>query len=95
MLLYNVYEGLVKLDKAGKIKPLLAQSWTISKNGRVYTFTLHSGVRFQNGDPLTADDVVFSFERVLHPHAPPPASACRRHGAGQDGAGSRSRPPCA
>ena len=67
VLLYNVYEGLVKLDKAGKIKPLLAQSWTISKNGRVYTFKLHSGVHFQNGDPLTADDVVFSFERVLHP----------------------------
>ena len=74
VLLYNVYEGLVKLDKAGKIKPLLAQSWTLSKNGLVYTFTLHAGVRFQNGDPLTADDVVFSFERVLHPppHHPHP-----------------------
>ena len=89
VLLYNVYEGLVKLDKAGKIKPLLAQSWTISKNGRVYTFKLHSGVHFQNGDPLTADDVVFSFERVLHPPPHAPASACRRHGARQDGAGGQ------
>jgi peptide/nickel transport system substrate-binding protein len=76
VLLYNVYEGLVKLDRAGKIRPLLAQSWTVSKNGLVYTFKLHAGVRFQNGDPLTADDVVFSFERVLHPpphHAHPHA----------------------
>jgi peptide/nickel transport system substrate-binding protein len=74
VLLYNVYEGLVKLDKVGKIKPLLAKSWTLSKNGLVYTFTLQKGVRFQNGDALTAADVVFSFERVLHPppHHPHP-----------------------
>jgi peptide/nickel transport system substrate-binding protein len=75
-LLYNVYEGLVKLDARGKVVPLLAESWKISANGRVYTFVLHKGVKFQNGDPLTANDVVYSFERVLkppskkqHPHA--------------------------
>jgi peptide/nickel transport system substrate-binding protein len=75
-LLYNVYEGLVKLDAAGKVVPLLADSWKVSANGRVYTFVLHRGVQFQNGDPLTAGDVVYSFERVLkppsgkpHPHA--------------------------
>jgi peptide/nickel transport system substrate-binding protein len=72
-LLYNVYEGLVKLDRDGKIVPLLARSWTVSDNGRVYTFVLQKGVTFQNGHPLTADDVVFSFERVIapasvHPH---------------------------
>jgi peptide/nickel transport system substrate-binding protein len=76
VLLYNVYQGLVKLDPNGKIVPLLARSWTVSDNGRVYTFVLQKGVRFQNGDPFTADDVVFSFDRVLtppaghpHPHA--------------------------
>jgi peptide/nickel transport system substrate-binding protein len=75
-LLYNVYEGLVKLDSKGKVVPLLAESWKVSASGRVYTFVLHKGVHFQNGDPLTASDVVYSFERVLeppskkpHPHA--------------------------
>jgi peptide/nickel transport system substrate-binding protein len=75
-LLYNVYEGLVKLDPAGKVVPLLAVSWKVSANGRAYTFVLHRDVRFQNGDPMTASDVVYSFERVLeppsgkpHPHA--------------------------
>jgi peptide/nickel transport system substrate-binding protein len=73
VLLYNVYEGLVKLDRNGKIVPLLARSWTVSDNGRVYTFVLQKHATFQNGDPLTADDVVFSFERVIapasvHPH---------------------------
>lgn len=66
-LLYNVYEGLVKLDPAGKIVPLLADSWNVSPTGRVYTFVLHKGVRFQNGDPLTANDVVYSIDRVLKP----------------------------
>jgi peptide/nickel transport system substrate-binding protein len=76
VLLYNVYEGLVKLDSSGNVVPLLADSWKVSANGRVYTFALHKGVTFQNGDPLTASSVVFSIERVLnppsnkpHPHA--------------------------
>jgi peptide/nickel transport system substrate-binding protein len=76
VLLYNVYEGLVKLDATGKVVPLLADSWKVSANGHVYTFVLHRGVQFQNGDPLTAADVVYSIERVLkppsgkpHPHA--------------------------
>jgi peptide/nickel transport system substrate-binding protein len=68
-LLYNVYEGLVKLDPAGKVVPLLAVTWKVSANGRVYTFVLHKGVTFQNGDALTANDVVYSFERVLKPPA--------------------------
>src|SRR5664279_5663430 len=51
-LLYNVYEGLVKLDSAGKVVPLLAVSWKVSANGRAYTFVLHKDVHFQNGDPM-------------------------------------------
>src|SRR5664279_796113 len=66
-LLYNVYEGLVKLDPKGRVVPLLAASWKVSANGRVYTFVLHKGVRFQNGDPLAASDVVYSIERVQKP----------------------------
>jgi peptide/nickel transport system substrate-binding protein len=77
VLLYNVYEGLVKLDPAGKVVPLLAESWKVNATGKVYTFVLHKGVKFQNGDPLTAANVAYSIERVLksttgkfpHPHA--------------------------
>ena len=64
-LLVNVYEGLVRLDQAsGEIEPLLAESWTVSPDGRTYDFTLRQGVTFSNGQPFTADDVKFSIERV-------------------------------
>jgi peptide/nickel transport system substrate-binding protein len=63
-LLYNVYEGLVKLDINGKIQPLLAKSWQISKDRKVYTFQLQDGVKFTNGKPFTAQDAVFSINRV-------------------------------
>ncbi|MFD9945704.1 ABC transporter substrate-binding protein [Nonomuraea sp. NPDC059023] len=63
-LLVNVYEGLVKLDQDGKIVPLLAEKWEISPDRKTYTFTLRKGVTFSSGAPFTADDVVFSFDRV-------------------------------
>src|SRR4051794_29088716 len=63
-LLYNVYEGLVKVDASGKIVPLLAQSWTVSPDRTVYDFQLRSGVRFSNGAEFTAADVKFSLDRV-------------------------------
>ncbi|WAL65550.1 ABC transporter substrate-binding protein [Amycolatopsis cynarae] len=63
-LLYNVYEGLVKLDADGRIVPLLAQSWTLSPDRLAYDFQLRPGVKFSNGAPFTADDVKFSLERV-------------------------------
>ncbi|WP_191247418.1 ABC transporter substrate-binding protein [Amycolatopsis deserti] len=63
-LLYNVYEGLVKLDSSGKIVPLLARSWTVSEDRRTYDFQLQPGVKFSNGAPFTAADVKFSIDRV-------------------------------
>jgi peptide/nickel transport system substrate-binding protein len=63
-LLVNVYEGLVKLDQNGKIVPLLADGYTVSPDRKTYTFTLHKGVTFTNGAPFTADDVIFSINRV-------------------------------
>lgn len=63
-LLYNVYEGLVKLDARGRIVPLLAKSWTISRDRTVYDFRLRPDARFSNGAKFTAQDVKFSVERV-------------------------------
>jgi len=66
VLLYNVYETLVRLQPDGSITGLLAESWDISDDGLVYTFNLQDGVVFHNGEPLTADDVVFSINNVVN-----------------------------
>ncbi|SDI43138.1 ABC transporter substrate-binding protein [Nonomuraea jiangxiensis] len=63
-LLVNVYEGMVKLDQDGKIVPLLAEKWDVSADRKTYTFTLRKDVKFSSGAPFTADDVVFSLDRV-------------------------------
>ncbi|WP_432938358.1 ABC transporter substrate-binding protein [Kribbella sp. CA-253562] len=63
-LLGNVYNGLVKQDETGKIVPDLAKSWTISADRKTYVFTLVDNAKFTNGQPFTADDAVFSIERV-------------------------------
>lgn len=64
VLLYNVYETLVRLEEDGSISPLLAESYDISEDGLTYTFQLRAGVTFHNGDPVTAADVVFSINNV-------------------------------
>ena len=51
VLLYNVYETLVKIDSEGAIRPLLATDWTISDDRLTYTFTLESRARFASGAP--------------------------------------------
>lgn len=63
-----VYSRLVQLkpDWNG-VEPDLAQRWTVSPNGKVHAFSLRPNTRFHDGSPLTADDVVFSFERILDP----------------------------
>ncbi len=60
----NVYEGLLRLNDDGSVSKLLAQDYSVSADGRTYTFTLRSGVRFHSGKPLAAADVKSSFERV-------------------------------
>ena len=59
-----VYEGLVK-EEDGSILPSLAERWDVSSDGLIYTFYLKDMVYFHNGKEMTADDVKFSFERVL------------------------------
>jgi peptide/nickel transport system substrate-binding protein len=63
----SVLEGLTKINMDGKITPLLAESWTIDPDGRVYTFKLRKGVKFHDGETFDASDVKFSFERAKAP----------------------------
>lgn len=63
-LMENVYQSLVQIDQSGEIVPALAESWEISEDRTTYTFTLAEGATFSNGDPVTAEDVKFSYERV-------------------------------
>ena len=63
MVLYAVHDALVKPMPGGDNTPSLAESWTVSRDGLTYEFLLRKGVKFHNGDPVTADDVKFSFDR--------------------------------
>ena len=63
MVLYALHDALVKPMPAGLNTPSLAESWTQSKDGLTYEFVIRKGVKFHNGDPVTATDVKFSFER--------------------------------
>lgn len=63
-LIHQIYQGLSQLDEDHQPAPQLARGWSVSKNGRVWRFFLHSGVRFHDGRRLRADDVVFSIRRA-------------------------------
>ena len=63
----NIMEGLVTFDADLKPVPSLAQSWTISQDGRIYTFKLRPGVKWSDGVPLKAADFVYSWKRLLSP----------------------------
>ncbi len=60
-----VYETLVVVQPDGRIAPMLAASWQASTDELTYTFRLRTGIRFHNGSPFTADDVVYSFDRLM------------------------------
>lgn len=60
---FNIFEGLVKADPDGNIVEAVAEKVEVTKNGTVYVFTVREGVKFHNGEEVTADDVVFSISR--------------------------------
>lgn len=60
----NLFEGLVTLDRAGRVQPLLAKSWAVSPDRLTYTFKLQPGVTFHNGTPFEAGVVKFSLDRA-------------------------------
>lgn len=63
---FNVYDALVTFDpdNLGPIQPGIAESWTVSDDGKIFTFKIRDGVKFHSGNPVTAEDVEFSFHRV-------------------------------
>jgi peptide/nickel transport system substrate-binding protein len=63
MILYALHDAVVKPMPGKGIAPGLAESWTASPDGLVYEFLLRGGARFHNGEPVTSEDVKFSFER--------------------------------
>ncbi len=64
VLYANVFEGLTRIGSKGEILPALAESWTVSDDGKTYTFKLHTGVKFHDGSDFNADDVKFSLDRA-------------------------------
>ena len=62
-VLFNIYEGLVKITSDAQLIPAVAQEFTISDDATVYTFVLREGIRFHNGELVTVEDVKYSIER--------------------------------
>jgi peptide/nickel transport system substrate-binding protein len=67
ILIANIHNPLVQQDENVVFQPILAESWTQSDDGLTYTFKLHTGVTFQNGDPFTSADVKYTYEYFMNP----------------------------
>ncbi|MDR0640959.1 MAG: ABC transporter substrate-binding protein [Treponema sp.] len=64
-ILFNVFEGLVRLEPDGDLKPATASAYTVEQGGRVYRFTLRQGLKFHNGDPVGVGDVKFTLDQAI------------------------------
>jgi peptide/nickel transport system substrate-binding protein len=69
---FSIYEGLItyKGDNLDNFYPSLATSWSVSEDSKTWTFYLREGVKFSNGNDFTAEDVKYSFDRVLKMNSP-------------------------
>ncbi|QDY70549.1 ABC transporter substrate-binding protein [Qingshengfaniella alkalisoli] len=65
MAAVNLYDALTTVDGSGQVTPQLAESWDISDDSLTYTFHLKAGATFQDGSPVTAQDVVYSIKRLI------------------------------
>src|ERR1041385_2498782 len=63
MVLYALHDAMIKPMPGNNLAPSLAESWSVGEDGRNYDFVLRDGAKFHNGDPITAEDVKFSFDR--------------------------------
>ncbi|MDT5132838.1 MAG: peptide/nickel transport system substrate-binding protein, partial [Mycobacterium sp.] len=64
-VLENVFDTLVEPDENLEMRPALAESWDVSPDQLIWTFHLRKGVAFHDGSPFTADDVVYSYRRII------------------------------
>src|SRR3954468_24997955 len=64
-VLENVYDTLVEPDADLQMRPALAESWDVTPDQLTWTFRVRPGVTFHDGSPLTADDVVFTYRRII------------------------------
>ena len=71
-IINDFFLGLIDRDQQNKIIPGLAQSWTISPDGKTYTFHLRPDIKFSDGSPITATDFVFSWQRLVDPQTGSP-----------------------
>lgn len=69
-IIRQVFDGLVELDEKMQVAPAIAERWTVSRDQRVYTFTLRRGVRFHHGREVRAADVKYSLERAARGKKP-------------------------
>jgi peptide/nickel transport system substrate-binding protein len=72
---WPIFDSLLELDASLNVRPLLAESWEVSKDGLTYTFKLRKGVTWHDGKPFTARDVAFTFYSVLDPKVTTPHRA--------------------
>ena len=70
-LVHQLYDGLVRFDPYLAVRPALAETWKVEDNGKTYRFIIRENARFHNGQPVTAEDVVFSISRLLRLDPPP------------------------
>ena len=73
-----IYEPLLRYDPQGNLVPWLAESFSMSPDGKLWTFNLRKDVKWSNGDDLTSDDVKFSFERFISDDSKSPWSPLHR-----------------
>lgn len=66
-LIANLFSGLVQFDENFNLVPDLAEDWEVSPDGTEYQFHLRNGLTFHNGDPLVAEDVIYTYERTKNP----------------------------
>lgn len=69
IMLGGLLEGLVVVEPGGEVVPGAAESWDVSEDGLVYTFTMNPDATWSNGDPVVADDFVWNWQRLLTPVA--------------------------
>jgi peptide/nickel transport system substrate-binding protein/oligopeptide transport system substrate-binding protein len=94
-VVWQIFDGLIQFDANLNPIPALAEFWEASLDGRTWTFSLRRGVTFHHGREVTAQDVVYSFTRLLGPNRPPATSELLRHIQGAAAFGQGKTPQVA